>query len=70
MFLLTGSKNHKIKEKSLLKNRNGKKYLSKLKVNSSVIIVTELDKTKTVKKIKKPKIKTLDGQLATVRSNS
>ena len=63
-------KNHKIKEKGLSKNRNGKKYLSKLKVNSSVIIVTELDKTKTVKKIKKPKIKTLDGQLATVRSNS
>ena len=52
------------------KSRNGKKFNTKLKVNSSVIIVTELDKTKTVKKIKKQKIKTLDGQLATVRSNS
>lgn len=69
MFMRTGSKNLKMKEKISLLNRIGKKLHLKLKENLNVIIAIEIEKRKIVKKIKKVKIKMLDGQQATAHSN-
>ena len=58
-----------MKEKISLLNRIGKKLHLKLKENLNVIIAIEIEKRKIVKKIKKVKIKMLDGQQATAHSN-